>query len=619
MAKKRFRIKDAQGNVVPYDVAAEDVTLSDGRSVETGKASVLNNAGFLDPAHFPKLMLYNVTPFTSEPDYSAIPVGSIYLDEREDAPYKRLFYKKNIDGNTQTIDLGAPQDGVVYCHQSTGILYRWVPTSYGRDGSFQQVGGDADLRDDSNHVKQSLATPVVLRNVSAAMLDDLAVGDVYFGEGHLYCHASSSNDADLGAPSKKLIYYCLADSKCYRWTGSSFTAISITPHIDTTTGNWFIGSYNTGVHAQGPKGNSVVDGDTFNVINNLTEGGEEDALSAEMGKTLRAAILTIYNALGAYAFSEGKPSLNWNSGVIKHSITATLTGVKVSAISVNGNSVNSLPSDIVDNQSLTLTLTPTNSGEVINESTLVITMGGINYTSAYNSSTGVIVISASAVAPYISLGYSKPANLVFMLDGILQGSNSNAWTDLVNGVVFANHGATKLANGWQFDGTNYLSSENMQSHEPQTCTIEVCFESGLTRQGYHIFTDGSRMVFNYTSNYQNTDLWIVRGFQLSGADYGGITMGTGGDNGYGKRIVSIKGNEGGLVNGVHKNAIAINYGAGAKAMVGGMWGATSNALGLPFTGKVYAIRIYNTILTDAEILANHRIDNQRFELGLTIN
>jgi hypothetical protein len=28
----------------------------------------------------------------------------------------------------------------------------------------------------------------------------------------------------------------------------------VTPHIDSTTGNWFIGTTDTGVHAQGPAG-----------------------------------------------------------------------------------------------------------------------------------------------------------------------------------------------------------------------------------------------------------------------------------------------------------------------------------------------------------------------------
>ena len=59
----------------------------------------------------------------------------------------------------------------------------------------------------------------------------------------------------------------------------------ITPHIDSTTGNWFIGDENTGVHAQGPQG---VPGVTPDI------SGKEDkvdvvsasgtTLSAEVGK-----------------------------------------------------------------------------------------------------------------------------------------------------------------------------------------------------------------------------------------------------------------------------------------------------------------------------------------------
>lgn len=65
-------------------------------------------------------------------------------------------------------------------------------------------------------------------------------------------------------------------------------------------GYWYIGQTSTGVKAQGPKGNSVVDGDTFDIVNNLTDGGEGDALSAEMGKTLKAMIDRI-SAFTGYA------------------------------------------------------------------------------------------------------------------------------------------------------------------------------------------------------------------------------------------------------------------------------------------------------------------------------
>ena len=162
----------------------------------------------------------------------------------------------------------------------------------------------------------------------------------------------------------------------------------------------------------------------------------------------------------------------------------------------------------------------------------------------------------------------------------------------------------------------------MVAHEPRTCTIEVVIDSGLTNTTYHVFTDGSKMVLNYTYNFKNQDLWISRGHQNS-SGYGGIsTLGLSRDTGYGKKIVSVTGNNadtfGGKVNGQSRNAVSINYGTGAKALIGGIWHATYNELRLAFTGKIYAIRIYDTILTEAQILANQRLDNQRFNLGLTI-
>lgn len=49
------------------------------------------------------------------------------------------------------------------------------------------------------------------------------------------------------------------------------------------------------------------------VVNNLTEGGEESALSAEMGKLLYNNFITLFNALGEGAFWSGRPTLNWNA------------------------------------------------------------------------------------------------------------------------------------------------------------------------------------------------------------------------------------------------------------------------------------------------------------------
>ena len=72
-------------------------------------------------------------------------------------------------------------------------------------------------------------------------------------------------------------------------------ADGVTPHIGAN-GNWWVGpetdsNNDTGIKAQGhkgDKGDTVVVGDEeeFTIVNDLTTGGESDALSAEMGKRL---------------------------------------------------------------------------------------------------------------------------------------------------------------------------------------------------------------------------------------------------------------------------------------------------------------------------------------------
>ncbi len=91
------------------------------------------------------------------------------------------------------------------------------------------AGTAESVRDDAGYLKQQYAAPIILRNVTDTVFDDLAIGDVYYDTGHLFYHAEgASGDLDIGAPSRKVIYYCLADQTLYRWTGSRFVqAVSI--------------------------------------------------------------------------------------------------------------------------------------------------------------------------------------------------------------------------------------------------------------------------------------------------------------------------------------------------------------------------------------------------------
>lgn len=53
----------------------------------------------------------------------------------------------------------------------------------------------------------------------------------------------------------------------------------ITPHIDSTTGNWFIGTTDTGVHAQGPQGPAGQDGSSANQLQ--ADWNQTDSTSAD--------------------------------------------------------------------------------------------------------------------------------------------------------------------------------------------------------------------------------------------------------------------------------------------------------------------------------------------------
>lgn len=74
-------------------------------------------------------------------------------------------------------------------------------------------------------------------------------------------------------------------------TGNVNIPAGVTPHIDETTGNWFIGTNDTGIHAQGPKGDTgdvtITDGDldNLNIVNNLE--GASGVLDSRQGKVIK--------------------------------------------------------------------------------------------------------------------------------------------------------------------------------------------------------------------------------------------------------------------------------------------------------------------------------------------
>lgn len=198
--------------------------------------------------------------------------------------------------------------------------------------------------------------------------------------------------------------------------------------------------------------------------------------------------------------------------------------------------------------------------------------------------------------------------LVFWLDGINKGGHSGAWTDLVGGIVLTNNGCVFTTDGVIFDGASYLENDidGPIGLVSQGATIEVCFEPESGGGNYQCIIT------------QSTGDSV--GFLSIG---GSILVSTGDGKIYRERLVpgnkyTISGNQSKMIlNGIESvNPIESggNVNPSIKRISVGCWNPGYYQL----VGTLHSIRIYNRQLTEAEMLSNQRIDNERFNLGLSI-
>ena len=614
--------------------------------------SVRDDAGYLKQQYAAPIILRNVTDTV----FDDLAIGDVYYDSGH------LFY--HAEGASGDPDIGAPSRKVIYYCLADQTLYRWtgsrfvqavsissgdvtVPTKLSdliNDMGFLTahqplktingetitgtgnitIDGAAELKDASNHIKQNSATPVVLRNVADTMLDDLNEGDVYFDSGHLFWNTeSSSGDIDLGTPSKRLVYFCLGNSNFYRWGGSSFTKINMpagtTPHIDPTTGNWFIGTTNTGVHAQGPKGNSVADGDTFDIVNNLIDGGEADALSAEMGLRLKSAIIQLWAAIGNYAFPEGRPVLDFSGGGSQTEVAeiSTIFGQRVTPYAGE--------SSVSIGDPLTVQLSTSDDMYIINPSSVRVMMGGSDITSScYNENTDVISIptvlddveiTANAMT-YVS------ANLAFHLDCKNRGGQNGHWIDLAGNIDFTLGSAVTAADsGVVFDGSlnSYGETDSLLSVAPATATVEAVVE-GASGQYNPILVNptgnaGSSVGLVISTPSNETKRAIMN---LAYAGYSEPTVNTAAPTGDVNNF-ALSMNAQRYINKGVSLATSIKYtfvmNAAHTKLTIGKARRPDHSNDLAFVGTIKAIRVYNSVLTANQQLQNWKVDQKRFNIS----
>ena len=191
--------------------------------------------------------------------------------------------------------------------------------------------------------------------------------------------------------------------------------------------------------------------------------------------------------------------------------------------------------------------------------------------------------------------------LIFHLDGLEQGNTADAWTDLIDGVVFTGT-ATSQSDSFYFNNT-YLSNTSFTLPSNTDCTLEIVYNETVKQNGI-VFCSGGGSAGNiFVAPYFQQ--YMQRGVKYP---YSRV-IGT-------KYTLSLNAErcyQNG--NAVSSNGTSASYST-SRTNIGARY--YNSAYQIFFIGYIYAIRVYNRNLTQAEILNNQKVDNKRFSLGLSI-
>ncbi len=213
-----------------------------------------------------------------------------------------------------------------------------------------------------------------------------------------------------------------------------------------------------------------------------------------------------------------------------------------------------------------------------------------------------LTVNQDAGIPYVSSG------LVLWLDGIDKGQDSTAWIDKIGGIEFANHGATFNADHVYLNGSSaYLSNSSFPYKNSSTHTIEVVIDcENATSSNYKaVFMPKSATTRSIAFAINNAAI-------IWNANRTNVTRYTPNSK---KGSFSICDSRG-WQNGSAMSTASVTYlGAGDSTNYIGKRYNNANSF---FKGKIHSIRIYSRILTTDEVLRNLAVDNERFNLGLTL-
>ena len=199
--------------------------------------------------------------------------------------------------------------------------------------------------------------------------------------------------------------------------------------------------------------------------------------------------------------------------------------------------------------------------------------------------------------------------LVLHLDGINRGTtDASRWVDIIGGYEF-----------YTADGTDAVWGNNhLVIPKPMYCddiftvgsarnyTLECVFAIDVKKNGRIYSNKGANggiySVIPGLGLYGNN--WLLTNTTTK-RTLGYATMAAGGTYCYSMNFQPVA-----VING----SIITSFGSADFYTAN----AQHASLGYNIQGKIYSIRIYNKMLTTDEMLSNQRVDNQRFNLGLTI-
>ena len=213
--------------------------------------------------------------------------------------------------------------------------------------------------------------------------------------------------------------------------------------------------------------------------------------------------------------------------------------------------------------------------------------------------------------PYITDG------LIFFVDGKNRGRAAGKVTDLIGGMEFNIKNVTFDSDGGMvFNGSAYLDTAAGYTLPANgDFTVEICFRPQSTAAQY-LFGTGD-------NDRQDRPMVVMLSTRMLTAS----SRSTSGGIAYSfapvvnQAYIVSSNHSGGLINGQAATSTTPDYytpGVTNRTTIGARHNAASTYRTY-FTGTIYSVRVYSRRLTTAEMLFNQEIDNDRFNLGLSIS